>query len=427
MSLAVDTAVPIDGDAVRDLSPKGRLRLPASVPVQAGYLAFLIAGLLFVHLYGFLASDVAPREGTWLLRFATPLSAARDAGISPLALGRSLSLVVTTATFAYCLVIVRRRIGWYGLGVLATVLACSPIFATMTTSATPDALLFATLVLPIFPWWASRMASRADSPTMGRWCAVGMILLLALGLAGMADILCGRGKIENVFTNNDPFRIGLSMIITGSAIFTLLVGTSLAAVGQRWALREVSTGSARWWTRGLAFLSIRVPLAALVLVIYRMLTVYSAMERVHIITACAWIALILAIVQVRLRHWEGQFFPILLVALALKIVWVHALSRERDIERGSAIFARAVANSMPSGASLETGVPVDPVFAYTLWAEAHAVRPRDPAGHFVLERIPSTIPNSVVGRFQDPHGGDVYLVRRDDLARTAHSLGPLLR
>jgi hypothetical protein len=403
MSLVIDSPTKV-----------GRLRLGTTPWVLSSYLVLLLVGLFFVIIYGFLQADAMPREGTWLLRWRSVLAVPRDAGISPLLVGRTLSLVVTSIVLCYCLWTVRRRIGWYGVGVFATILVSSPIIAILSTSATPDSLLLAALVLPLFSMWAGRMAVRSDSASMGRWCFVGLVGLLGLGLSGLADILCGKGKIEHFFTNNDPWRIGLSMIMVGCAIYTLMVGTALAAVGQRWADGRVSSASAGWWQRGLAFLSIRVPMAALVLVIYRMLREFSAMERVHIITACAWVALVWAIVQVRLRHWEGQFFPILLVAIAVKIVWVHALVRERDIERGSAMVARAVARSIPSGGALEGSIPVDSVFAYTLWAETRPSEAGDSYRGFVLDERSPLLPADLVATFQVPRRGPVYLVRRSE-------------
>jgi hypothetical protein len=317
--------------------------------------------------------------------------------------------------------------GWFAVATLATVIASSPIIITLSTSATPDALLLLALMVPFHRWWAFRMARQATAPHMGKWCFVGLLGLLGLGLAGLADILCGRGRIEHVFTNKDPFQLGLSMIMTGSAVYTLLVGTALAGICQRWSEGKASDRLARWWERGLAFVSIRIPLAALILAVYRMMTVYPAMERVHIITACAWIGLVLAIVQVRLRHWEGQFFPILLVAIAVKVVWVHALARERDIERGSAILARAVAQAIPSGASLESSVPVDSIFAYTLWAGTEPILANGPAGHFALEKGMTIPPTDLVATFRDRLGEPLQLVRRDELARDDHMLGTLLR
>ncbi len=181
---------------------------------------------------------------------------------------------MTSLVLAFCLVNVRRSMGWFGVAALAMVIASSPIIVTLSTSATPDALLLLALVLPVQRWWAARMARQATAPHMGKWCFVGLLGLLGLGLAGLADILCGRGKIEHVFTNNDPFRIGLSMIMTGSAIYTLLVGTALAGICQRWSEGRTSARLARWWERGLAFVSIRIPLAALILAIYRMMSLY---------------------------------------------------------------------------------------------------------------------------------------------------------
>jgi hypothetical protein len=355
----------------------------------------------------------------------------RNLGLDPLLLGRSLSVLVFGLTLGYALWNVRRLLGWFGVAALATVVVSSPILASVASSATPDSLLMMMLVLPVHSAWTRRMQRSADVPSMGRWCMVGLAGVLALGLCGLADILCGRGKIENVFTNNDPFHIGLSMIMTGCAVYTLLVGTALAALCQRWADGRSSTRGARWWERGLVFLSIRVPLAALILAIYRMVTVYPAMERIHIVTACSWVALVVALVQVRLRHWEGQFFPILLVAVAVKISWVHALSRERDLERGSAILARAVAKSLPGGSSLESAVPIDSVFAYTIWARSVGDQTRrsaddqvsPSAGHYCLEETPAPDAN-IVASFRDPKGRDLLLVRREELARAEQILRP---
>jgi hypothetical protein len=390
-------------------------------------VTLLLVGTFFVLAYGYWMADPTPREATWLLRLSPALTSWRNTGVDFVTAARTGSLVVTSLVLMYCLANVRRSMGWFGVATLAMVMASSPIIATLSTSATPDALLLFALLLPIHRWWASRMARQATAPHMGKWCFVGLFGLLGLGLAGLADILCGRGKIEHVFTNNDPFQIGLSMIMTGSAIYTLLVGTALAGICQRWSEGKTTPRLARWWERGLAFLSIRIPLAALILAIYRMISVYPAMERVHIITACAWMGLVLAIVQVRLRHWEGQFFPILLVAIAVKVVWVHALAKERDIERGSAILARAVAQSIPNGASLESSVPVDSIFAYTMWAGTKPIHPNGPAGHFALERSVDLPPADLIATFRDHRGSPLQLVRREELARDDHSLGTLRR
>lgn len=402
-------------------------RLIASPSVRFFYATLLFVGTFFVLAYGYWLPDPTPREATWLLRLAPVLTDWRGTGIDFVAVARTASLLVTSLVLAFCLVNVRRSMGWFGVAALAMVIASSPIIVTLSTSATPDALLLLALVLPVQRWWAARMARQATAPHMGKWCFVGLLGLLGLGLAGLADILCGRGKIEHVFTNNDPFRIGLSMIMTGSAIYTLLVGTALAGICQRWSEGRTSARLARWWERGLAFVSIRIPLAALILAIYRMMSLYPAMERVHIITACAWLGLVMAIVQVRLRHWEGQFFPILLVAIAVKVVWVHALAKERDIERGSAILARAVAQTIPSGASLESSIPVDSIFAYTLWAGTKPIHANGPAGHFALEKGLELPPNDLIATFRDRHGEPLQLVRLEKLARDDHSLGTLHR
>ncbi len=155
------------------------------------------------------------------------------------------------------------------------------------------------------------------------------------------------------------------------------------------------------------------------------------MERVHIITACAWLGLVMAIVQVRLRHWEGQFFPILLVAIAVKVVWVHALAKERDIERGSAILARAVAQTIPSGASLESSIPVDSIFAYTLWAGTKPIHANGPAGHFALRKVSNSHPTissppSAIVTANPSTGSPGETRSRRSLARHAPSLTPTL-
>lgn len=238
-------------------------RLPASPTVRSIYATLLLVGTFFVLSYGFWVPDPTPREATWLLRLSPVLTNWRSTGIDFVTISRMCSLVVTMCLLTFCLANVRRSMGWFAVATLATVIASSPIIITLSTSATPDALLLLALMVPFHRWWAFRMARQATAPHMGKWCFVGLLGLLGLGLAGLADILCGRGRIEHVFTNNDPFQLGLSMIMTGSAVYTLLVGTALAGICQRWSEGKASDRLARWWERGLAFVSIRIPLAAL--------------------------------------------------------------------------------------------------------------------------------------------------------------------
>jgi hypothetical protein len=338
--------------------------LPARGLIHCLYAGLVVVGAIFVYGYGVSVGDATRTEAMTLLYWDSVTYSVLQAGWDPLTLGRWLSLSASSLFLAAMLARLRRRLGPWGMSASVVGIATSPILVRLLTSASGEGVLvgvmscvLAPILLGVIGRW----------PARGEWMGVGgAALLMVMGLSGFAEMLMGRGRLIDRVESIGWVSPGLGVVsvLAGftSVTASVLVGGWVAS----WARGELVGMSSRRAGHWATILVFRVMVMALVLAIGRVVIVPFFMERCHILVACAWGGLVLTLAQARLWHREAHFAPLLLLAVAAKVVWVHALVTERDLASGSAVLARAIARTLPEDARVESELMNDAVFEYHL-------------------------------------------------------------
>lgn len=109
-----------------------------------------------------------------------------------------------------------------------------------------------------------------------------------------------------------------------------------------------------------------LPIIAVTAATTRIATVYNFMERYQVIVVVGLGALSLTIVVIRHAARELLAFPVLVSAIAVRVVFVHAWIPERDHWWSAKAPANALAARLPEQSVLYTDQPLGPGFRYYL-------------------------------------------------------------
>ena len=379
---------------------------------------FLVIALSGIALgYGFTHGEVTEREASYLLAGM----AENSSHAKSLVAERSTSLAIAIGFVALLAVAMKRSAGWWGVGAMLVGLATSPVMMQIASTATPDICLVALLSVPVI--------QIIRQPSVFGAIVAGTFLLL-VGLVIHADLVLFGGRLSASLQGAGLQLLSMSTVVVGFGLVTVYSSWLIGITAEAWANGKFDHAESERLRKAAATAVILVPLACIVIGSIRLMGVFQYLERVDITLAAAWIVLALAIGQIRLRMPEAHFFPILVVVIAAKITWVHALQRERDLHQSSAVVARAVAHAVTDHESVMIDTPVDPVFRFTLLSACGNNKPQANASHWMIvsgdENLSPALAANVVRRFVFPDGRTLKVLKSNGPKSAISSEEPAL-
>ena len=392
------------------MNPNGSVDLAATNRIMAtngrvlGIYFFLVVALSFFTLsYGFSKGEVTERESNYLLS-SLPQLPTHSTPRTSLVIERLTSLTVALGLVTFLSLAMKRTSGWSGVGAMLVCIASSPVMISLASTATPDICLVALLSTPFL-----RIVRRPSA----FFAVLAGALLLSLGILAEGDLVLFGGTYLQGIQGSE----NVSLLFVGLGIVTVVSSWLVGITVQAWLEGKLDADDSRLLRLAAAGVVLVVPFACIVIGSARLMNVFQYLERMDITLACAWIAIALAVGQIRLRMPEAHFFPILLVVVAAKITWVHALQPERDVHQGSAIVARAIAHAISDRGTVLIDTPVDPIFRWTLLTECAKQDAHAPKHCWMIvaedeHRSRASAPNEV-RRFISPDGRKLILLKSE--------------
>ncbi|QDU61681.1 hypothetical protein Pan216_25430 [Planctomycetes bacterium Pan216] len=399
---------------------------PSSTPTTSqrlfgGFLWIATAAAsFFVLWWGFDAGDVTSTEASYLLAHPSVVGdggslpwygamcerLGGSVGVAAPEVGRFLSALSLTILALLIVGVIARRLGLEAALVALVAAACSLPAFLLSTQATPDALIALVIVgalrlLPVVGgpgrilqtsfgialvclgaamlWWGrgQQLVTNPSDAILQPLMSLLLCLpwLLALVPLGTASFWKSNTPGEQREIIHGCALVGTGLVLSACLRQAHLAGSLLTAVGvaslvsvcwQRWREGTLGENASRLQRGVITFLSIGVPVIAVIAAAIRIGLIYNFMERTQAVLVAGLAALTFRAFLGTKQFRQVQFAPIVAIFAMTKIVYVNAYLPERDQWFSPKPYAHAVGRLLPGDATLATDLPVDDSYRYYL-------------------------------------------------------------